>query len=164
MMVQNGAVLENQGAVARGKELGGAAIRGKIVYETPPSNLISTNINDWESGHYGTGGDKGVFVSRIRLINLWKIPDMRLYFNANGPRDSFRFILRTFNNSQVFFHNIGEIPNGYISNFPAGTGYLGISIFDNTTTALTFADYQTMFANGTLKPWISLAALGIPQL
>ena len=118
---------------------------------------LSNNFADWESGHYDASGNKSPFVSRIRLIDLWEVPQSRLYFNTNGIRDTLRFVLRSYNSSRVFLQNIGEIQNGYISNFSVSTAYLGVSIYDSASSALTFADYQSMFANGDIKPWISLA-------
>jgi hypothetical protein len=141
----------------KGVKIRGAAIQGIQVYNAVEVNLLTNNFADWESGHYGTDGGKGVFVSRIRLIDLWPIPSRQLYFNAYGLRDTFRFVLRTFNASQGFLQNVGEVPNGYISNFTVSVAYLGLSIFESGNTALNFMDYQNIFANGDLKPWISLA-------
>ena len=53
--------------------------------------------------------------------------------------------------------NVGDVANGYVSNFSSNVGYLGISIYDNANSALTFYDFQNMFNNGTLRPWISIA-------
>ena len=122
-----------------------------------PGNLISNDFADWESGHYGTNGVKGAFPPRIRLIELFHVPHGQLYFNTRGDRDSLRFIIRVFNTSGVFMSNLGDIANGYVSNFSASVGYLGISIYDNANSALTFYDFQNMFNNGTLRPWISIA-------
>ena len=125
--------------------------------ENQPSNLLTNNINYWESGHYNTNGTKGAFVSRIRLIDLWPVPQRRLYFNTNAPRDTINFVLRGFTSDEVFISNIGAVSNGYVSNFAANIAYLGITIYDSASTALTFADFQNMFANGDLRPQISLA-------
>ena len=160
MIAQRGLVLEDQEAWAQGVKIDGVAIRGVQVYHSPVPkivNLLSNNFSDWESGHYNTNGSKGVFVSRIRLIDLWQVPQRQLYFNTNCSRDSINFVLRGFNADQIFVSNIGAVLNGYISNFAVNIAYLGISIYDSESIALTFADYQNMFANGNLKPWISMA-------
>ena len=159
MIAHRGLVLKNQEAWAQGVKISGAAIRGVEVYQAvqAPVNLLSTDINDWESGHYDQNGNKSPFVQRIRLINLWPVPNPRLYFNVNGPTNTFNFILRTYNSSQALVSNLGTVTNGYISNFAVNVAYLGISIYDSANTALTFADYQTMFTNGMINPWIGLA-------
>ena len=159
MIAQGGNILENQEAWAQGIKIGGAAARGVQIYSAPNPkvNLLSNNIADWESGHYATNGVKAVFVSRIRLAELLPIPHRNLYFNVYGPSDSYRFILRTFNENLVFLTNVGEAYNGYISSFANNAAYLAITIYDANNTALTFADYYNLFSNSAIKPWISIA-------
>ena len=119
-------------------------------------NKCKTDFVNWESGDYSnTNGSKSNFTTRIRLINLLKVePNTTYYFNTFS--DGYSFIVRGFDSAKTFTHSVGEIKNGQTYTTSNAEHYLGISIFNTNNYDITYSDYETLFNNSTIKPFICL--------
>ena len=119
-------------------------------------NKCKTDFVNWESGDYSnTNGSKSKFTARIRLINLLKVePNTTYYFNTFS--DGYSFIARGFDSAKTFTHTVGEIKNGQTYTTSNAEHYLGISIFNTNNYDITYSDYETLFNNSTIKPFICL--------
>lgn len=119
-------------------------------------NKCKTDFVNWESGDYSnTNGSKSKFTARIRLINLLKVePNTTYYFNTFS--DGYSFIARGFDSAKTFTHSVGEIKNGQTYTTSNAEHYLGISIFNTNNYDITYSDYETLFNNSTIKPFICL--------
>lgn len=119
-------------------------------------NKCKTDFVNWESGNYSnTNGSKSKFTTRIRLINLLKVePNTTYYFNTFS--DGYSFIVRGFDSAKTFTHNVGEIKNGQTYTTSNAEHYLGISISNTNNYDITYSDYETLFNNSTIKPFICL--------
>lgn len=119
-------------------------------------NKCKTDFVNWESGDYSnTNGSKSNFTTRIRLINLLKVePNTTYYFNTFS--DDYSFIARGFDSAKTFTHSVGEIKNGQTYTTSNAEHYLGISIFNTNNYDITYSDYETLFNNSTIKPFICL--------
>lgn len=119
-------------------------------------NKCKTDFVNWESGDYSnTNGSKSNFTTRIRLINLLKVePNTTYYFNTFS--DGYSFVARGFDSAKTFTHSVGEIKNGQTYTTSNAEHYLGISIFNTNNYDITYSDYETLFNNSTIKPFICL--------
>lgn len=119
-------------------------------------NKCKTDFVNWESGDYSnTNGSKSKFTARIRLINLLKVePNTTYYFNTFS--DGYSFAVRGFDSAKTFTHSVGEIKNGQTYTTSNAEHYLGISIFNTNNYDITYSDYETLFNNSTIKPFICL--------
>lgn len=119
-------------------------------------NKCKTDFVNWESGDYSNiDGSKSKFTKRIRLINLLKVePNTTYYFNTFS--DGYSFIVRGFDSAKTFTHSVGEIKNGQTYTTSNAEHYLGISIFNTNNYDITYSDYETLFNNSTIKPFICL--------
>lgn len=119
-------------------------------------NKCKTDFVNWESGDYSnTNGSKSNFTVRIRLINLLKVePNTTYYFNTFS--DGYSFAVRGFDSAKTFTHSVGEIKNGQTYTTSNAEHYLGISIFNTNNYDITYSDYETLFNNSTIKPFICL--------
>ena len=119
-------------------------------------NKCKTDFVNWESGDYSnTNGSKSNFKVRIRLINLLKVePNTTYYFNTFS--DGYSFIVRGFDSAKTFTHSVGTIKNGQTYTTSNAEHYLGISIFNTNNYDITYSDYETLFNNSTIKPFICL--------
>lgn len=119
-------------------------------------NKCKTDFVNWESGDYSnTNGSKSKFTARIRLINLLKVePNTTYYFNTFS--DGYSFTVRGFDSAKTFTHSVGEIKNGQTYTTSNAEHYLGISIFNTNNYDITYSDYETLFNNSTIKPFICL--------
>lgn len=119
-------------------------------------NKCKTDFVNWESGDYSnTNGSKSKFIARIRLINLLKVePNTTYYFNTFS--DGYSFAVRGFDSAKTFTHSVGEIKNGQTYTTSNAEHYLGISIFNTNNYDITYSDYETLFNNSTIKPFICL--------
>lgn len=119
-------------------------------------NKCKTDFVNWESGDYSnTNGSKSKFTARIRLINLLKFePNTTYYFNTFS--DGYSFVARGFDSAKTFTHSVGEIKNGQTYTTSNAEHYLGISIFNTNNYDITYSDYETLFNNSTIKPFICL--------
>lgn len=119
-------------------------------------NKCKTDFVNWESGDYSnTNGSKSKFTARIRLINLLKVePNTTYYFNTFS--DGYSFAARGFDSAKTFTHSVGEIKNGQTYTTSNAEHYLGISIFNTNNYDITYSDYETLFNNSTIKPFICL--------
>lgn len=119
-------------------------------------NKCKTDFVNWESGDYSnTNGSKSKFTARIRLINLLKVePNTTYYFNTFS--DGYSFAVRGFDSAKTFTHSVEEIKNGQTYTTSNAEHYLGISIFNTNNYDITYSDYETLFNNSTIKPFICL--------
>nr|DAV68478.1 MAG TPA: hypothetical protein [Caudoviricetes sp.] len=119
-------------------------------------NKCKTDFVNWESGDYSnTNGSKSNFKVRIRLINLLKVePNTTYYFNTFS--DGYSFIVRGFDSAKTFTHSVGTIKNGQTYTTSNAEHYLGISILNTNNYDITYSDYETLFNNSTIKPFICL--------
>lgn len=122
---------------------------------TEGKNKCPTDFEEWETGHYSATGTKEDNSSRIRLIALKPVtPNTEYYFNTN--LENYRFVVREYNQNKVFINSIGGLAQTDVKTTTSETYYLGISIYGTGSTQPTFEDYQTLFNNGSLKPFICL--------
>ena len=119
-------------------------------------NKIPTEWEYWESGHYDTNGLKTTYGSRCRLKELYPVlPSTTYYMNLNTSDSlGFSVMIRGFNSDKVFNENLGVIKNKSAFTTSNNTYYVAITIgHSDTATAI---DYEPLFANGTIKPFMCL--------
>lgn len=120
-----------------------------------PTNLVSSNIANWESGHYGqTAGTKMEDSRRVRYTNLVAVEPGVIYTQSTG-HDSYRFILRYHGQDQSFLSSLGPVASGATITIPNNVYYISVTIYSPTDTSQTYATYQEYLNNGTLSPSIT---------
>jgi len=114
-------------------------------------NLIPTNVNDWESGHYDTNGNKAGYATRIRLKELLPIkPSTTYYYNSNN----IGIIVRTYDRTRKFIRSVGIINTNTTFTPNANEYYLGISIDRKLDTYVENTDKLFFCYNSqTDKTW-----------
>lgn len=120
-------------------------------------NFISSNINDWEYGHYSIEGQKEPYTNRVRLKELVKVqPNTNYYVNAFS--DKYSFVIREYNKNKNITNNIGGATNGGIFKTKENTEFLSIAIFNksNMTESFPFSLFEELLENGTIKPFMCL--------
>lgn len=119
-------------------------------------NKIATDYSFWESGHYNTNGIKNTYNSRCRTKDLYPVlPNTTYYVNLNTDESlGYRSMIRGYDSDKNFVEDIGVILNEITFTTSENTYYISFTI-GNTDTA-TPIDYEPLFANGTIKPFICL--------
>ena len=116
-------------------------------------NICPTNINDWESGHYGVTGIKESYTTRIRVKKLIKIlPSTTYYFNTNS---TYNFVGRMYNSEGTFIRSVGSLGTSTTLISTSNEYYISISLYLTDITE-TFVSFTTLFNNGTIKPFVCL--------
>ena len=95
---------------------------------TPPSSIVSSNVEDWESGQYSwEDGTKQDATDRIRLKELISVEPLATYvFNTNN-NDS-QFVIRAYDKDKKYLTSIGGITNDSSKTIPSNICYISVSI------------------------------------
>lgn len=121
-------------------------------------NIIPTDFDNWESGHYNLLGKKEDNPRRMRLKELIPVtPDTTYYFNTFN--DDIEFGIREYDNEKNFINSIGKIDNSTTLKTKSDTRYLGVFIFKSDLGSVTLEEYQVMFDNEELKPFACLDSI-----
>lgn len=133
-------------------------IKGKSEQKTTTNgkNKCPTSIDEWESGHYSfDNGEKEDYGGRIRLKNLIKInPNTQYYFTTF--KDPYHLLVRSYDKNRNFVKNVGDMYNGQSYTATETEYYFSVSIYNTGTASITFEEYETLFNNGAIRPFICL--------
>ena len=113
-------------------------------------DLINICPNTWVKGQYSTTGEKEELNNRTRIDFLVSVNPSTTYY-CNTFNDSYKFIIRTFNEFGIFSRSIGEINETFTTN--ENEYYIGITLYSETDTT---NDLIELVNNGTIKPFICL--------
>ena len=113
-------------------------------------DLINICPNTWVKGHYSTTGEKEELNNRIRIDFLVSVNPSTTYY-CNTFNDSYKFVIRTFNEFGIFSRSIGEINETFTTN--ENEYYIGITLYSPTNIT---NDLIELINNGTIKPFICL--------
>lgn len=151
--IQDSIHVEDSAKYSRNK----LGVFGNLVQEKYSGrNKIPTEWEYWESGHYDTNGLKTTYGSRCRLKELYPVLPSTTYYIDLNTSDSLGFsvMIRGFSSDKVFNENMGVIKNKSAFTTSDSTYYVAITIgHSDTATAI---DYEPLFANGTIKPFMCL--------
>lgn len=120
-------------------------------------NICPTSFDDWETGQYAwETGEKQAYNSRIRTRKLIKVsPSTQYYFTTNS--DIYRFAIRQYDIDGNFVVSNGGITNTTVLTMNTTTHYIGGSLYNSIDDEVdTLSTYTTLFANGSIKPFICL--------
>ena len=121
-------------------------------------NICPSSINDWESGQYSSSdGTKGTSNSRIRLKNLLKVnPSTTYYLNTYATDTNYKFVIRTYDSTGTFVRSIGAVNNNATITTRNTEYYLGITMYNSTSSSINFNTYVSLFESEDIKPFICL--------
>lgn len=116
-------------------------------------NLLPTNADMWESGHYDASGNKTPYATRMRLKDLLPVkPSTTYYFSCSSEKG---FIIRSYNKDMTFIASPGLIYDEGTLTTTANTYYLGVS-FDIDYSNYVENTYKLaiLYNSITDKSWI----------
>jgi hypothetical protein len=120
-------------------------------------NLIDNNFSAWESGQYQpSDGGKANITSRLRLSELVAVKPSTTYYC--DTESDFQEVIRTYDSSRNFLSSIGAIQNGQTFTTPAGAYFISVTLFNPLDETIAY-DYQSLFADGTIKPFMCLNSI-----
>lgn len=110
-----------------------------------------------KSGGYNVEtGEKVGAIRRIRLKELIKItPAESYYFHTNAT--DYNFVVRQYGINKEFLASTGGVGNAGVVTLRSDTHYISAGIYSQTgESEETYDGYNTLFANGSIKPFICL--------
>lgn len=122
-------------------------------------NFISSNINDWEEGHYqATTGLKEPYANRLRLKELIKVQPDTAYYTNTFSNNTYNLVLREYDKYKNIINNIGGASDGGIFATTKDTKFISVSLYNRLDAgeALYFSDFKKLFEDGTIKPFFCL--------
>lgn len=121
-------------------------------------NFISSNINDWEEGHYSIEGLKEPYANRFRLKKMIKVqPDTAYY--AHAFSNTYSLVIREHDKNKNITNNIGGIENkGKTFKTKKNTEFLSIAVYNQAdmTESFPFSLFEKLLGNGEIKPFMCL--------
>lgn len=132
---------------------------GDIFINMKNKNYVSSDINDWEEGHYSqTTGLKEPYANRLRLKEPIKVqPDTACYANTFS-NNTYNLVLREYDKYKNIINNIGGATDGGIFTTTKDTQFISVSLYNRLDAGepLYFEDYKKLFEAGTIKPFLCL--------
>lgn len=132
---------------------------GDIFINMKNKNYVSSDINDWEEGHYSqTTGLKEPYANRLRLKEPIKVqPDTACYANTFS-NNTYNLILREYDKYKNIINNIGGATDGGIFTTTKDTQFISVSLYNRLDAGepLYFSDFKKLFEAGTIKPFLCL--------
>ena len=124
---------------------------------TQGKNICPTGFENWESGHYNTQGVKADNEYRIRLKKLIRVtPNTSYYVTTSDNTTKYYFIIRLYNSAGTFLNSLGGMNNKTTFTTTADVYYISLSIYGSDSSTESYSNYQTLFENETITPFICL--------
>lgn len=102
-------------------------VTGDVTFNVLGKNILPTNKDYWESGHYNTSGQKSDYATRMRVKNLIPVLPSTEYYISNAL-NSVSYIIREYDESETLTYNIGVKQSGSTFTTTAQTYYISVSI------------------------------------
>lgn len=119
-----------------------------------PASIVSSTVSNWEAGHYHqNNGEKSAQAGRIRYVDLVAVTPGATYTQTTG-NSSYQFVIRYYNQSQSIISSAGAIATGATLTIPNNAHYMGVSIYNPSSSNISLAAYQEYLSDGTLSPSI----------
>ena len=132
---------------------------GDIFINMKNKNYVSSDINDWEEGHYSqTTGLKEPYANRLRLKEPIKVqPDTACYANTFS-NNTYNLVLREYDKYKNIINNIGGATDGGIFTTTKDTQFISVSLYNRLDAGepLYFSDFKKLFEDGIIKPFMCL--------
>lgn len=124
---------------------------------TQGKNICPTGFENWESGQYNTQGVKTDNEYRIRLKKLIRVtPNTSYYITTSDNTTKYYFIIRLYNSAGTFLNSLGGMNNKTTFTTTADVYYISLSIYGSDNSTESYSNYQTLFENETITPFICL--------
>lgn len=132
---------------------------GDIFINMKNKNYVSSDINDWEEGHYSqTTGLKEPYANRLRLKEPIKVQPDTAYYANTFSNNTYNLVLREYDKYKNIINNIGGATDGGIFTTTKDTQFISVSLYNRLDAGepLYFEDYKKLFEAGTIKPFLCL--------
>ena len=132
---------------------------GVIPISAENKNFISSDIKDWEEGHYSqTTGIKEPYANRLRLKELIKVQPYTAYYANTFSNNTYNLVLREYDKFKNVINNIGGASDGGIFTTTKDTQFISVSLYNRLDAGepLYFSDFKKLFEDGTIKPFLCL--------
>lgn len=132
---------------------------GDIFINMKNKNYVSSDINDWEEGHYTqSSGLKEPYANRLRLKELIKVQPDTAYYTSTFSNNTYNLVLREYDKFKNIINNIGGATDGGIFTTTKDTQFISVSLYNRLDAGepLYFEDYKKLFEAGTIKPFLCL--------
>lgn len=132
---------------------------GDIFINMKNKNYVSSDINDWEEGHYSqTTGLKEPYANRLRLKEPIKVQPDTAYYANTFSNNTYNLVLREYDKYKNIINNIGGATDGGIFTTTKDTQFISVSLYNRLDAGepLYFSDFKKLFEAGTIKPFLCL--------
>lgn len=132
---------------------------GDIFINMKNKNYVSSDINDWEEGHYSqTTGLKEPYANRLRLKEPIKVQPDTAYYANTFSNNTYNLVLREYDKYKNIINNIDGATDGGIFTTTKDTQFISVSLYNRLDAGepLYFEDYKKLFEAGTIKPFLCL--------
>ena len=132
---------------------------GDIFINMKNKNYVSSDINDWEEGHYSqTTGLKEPYANRLRLKEPIKVQPDTVYYANTFSNNTYNLVLREYDKYKNIINNIGGATDGGIFTTTKDTQFISVSLYNRLDAGepLYFSDFKKLFEAGTIKPFLCL--------
>lgn len=124
-----------------------------IIYEIDTINL--RDFSNWKSGNYNwTSGSYEAYPARLCLNNHITGKPSTTY-KVTISNTSYRILIRALDSNHTFISSFDLATTGTFTT-PANTVYLAISIYNPTSSTLTYDSYKNLFESGFIVDIVKL--------
>lgn len=134
--------------------LNGQIVPFQIDVKGSGKNILPTDWSYWEKGQYDGSGNKVNNANRVRLINLIDVEPNTTYYFSTNSNDLYTYIIRSYDNNGTFVKSIGTKDDS--TTYTTGTNEYKLGITIGIKASGSSNDFEILFKNGSIKPFICL--------